>query len=77
MWVSIKKDKKNRGHKESREIIERKTLNVGHFSQYLDNCSEVCFRMGLDDSNFLWKNSEALFSLFCQTRKCIKLLQVK
>ena len=48
-----KKDQKNRGHKESRERVEKKTLNVGHFSQYLDNCSEIWFRMGLDDSNFL------------------------
>ena len=59
-----KDNKKNRGHKESRAKLERKTLNVGHFSQYVDNCSQVWFRMGLDDSNFLWKNCETLFSLF-------------
>ena len=58
-----KDNEKNRVHKESRAEMERKTSNIGNFSQYLDNCSQLWFRTGLDDSNYLWKNSEALFSV--------------
>ena len=41
-----------------------KNFKCKAFFTVLDNCSQVWFRKGLDDSNFLWKNYEALFSLF-------------
>ena len=45
--------KKNRGYKESMEKMERKALNIGNFSRYLGNCSQVWFKIGPADSNFL------------------------
>ena len=53
MSFNKKDNEKNRVHKESRAEMERKTSNIGNFSQYLDNCSQLWFRMGLDDSNYL------------------------
>ena len=48
-----KNDKKNRRHKACRAKMEIKTLNARQFFTVLDNCSQVWFRKGLDDSNFL------------------------
>ena len=53
MSFNKKDNKKNRGHKESMAKMERKTLNIETFSWYLPNYSQVWFRMGPADSNFL------------------------
>ena len=53
MSLSKKDNEKNRGHKEDRAKMERKILTIWNFSQYLDNCNQVWFRIGLDDSKFL------------------------
>ena len=53
MNLSKKDNENNREHKEGRAKMERKTLNIENFSQYSDNCNQVWFRMGLDDSKFL------------------------
>ena len=53
MSFNKKDNEKNREQKGSRAKMERKTLNIGNFSHYLDNCSQVWFTMGLNDSNFL------------------------
>ena len=59
--------------------MERQALNIGSFLQYLDDFSQVWFRLCLADSNFLWKNSNALFLPSKKKKKkiCIKLLQVR
>lgn len=43
--------------------MKKKPLNIGIFSQYLDNCTQVWFRMCPAHSKFLWNSFQSIISL--------------